>query len=358
MKDAIRIVRNILIYGDLNQRRLEDIYDTLNESNRINVQVLSLICVLAMVGMLVSSYLVETLADLRLYYAGGALFGAAIFFLAKYPARGNHCLTLWLVYTLVCVLLLWGIMIGTVGSPEELSVTYIALMLTTPQMFTDRPWRFIAVIFSSVVLFICMVLRFKTPVTWITDISNAVSFGVLSSICCVYSMKNRVERFHLENTVRRMAETDQLTGLHNRLCYEQRLQEYIEDRKAENVFCIYVDVNGLHELNDREGHAAGDRMLQQVAMTMMHIFGDQDTFRIGGDEFMVVGVNRDVPELEDLICRMKTEIEAAGYHVAVGMNHCSGSGPDVKDLVRQAEQRMYQDKRTYYQQPGVDRRRR
>ena len=64
----------------------------------------------------------------------------------------------------------------------------------------------------------------------------------------------------------------------------------------ENVVCVYADANGLHELNNEQGHDAGDRMLQTVAREMQSRFGDAHTYRVGGDEFVAFVPDRE-PEM-------------------------------------------------------------
>ncbi len=58
----------------------------------------------------------------------------------------------------------------------------------------------------------------------------------------------------------KMATTDLLTNLKNRNAYEQILSQY-NSKLPDSLSCIYADANGLHELNNSQGHAAGDRML-------------------------------------------------------------------------------------------------
>ena len=77
---------------------------------------------------------------------------------------------------------------------------------------------------------------------------------------------------------------DMLTGLRNRNCYEHPLEYYIT-KNVESLCCLYIDANGLHELNNTLGHAAGDEMLIYIGNSLKTIFGTQDTYRIGGDEF-------------------------------------------------------------------------
>lgn len=356
MDSAVKI-KNILLFGDPEKRSLADIDEEIGENNRASVRVFSLIASVVLMGLAAASFLVPTLKDFQPLYIMGFFVVFTIYVLVKGPARKNHRLTTGLMYIFTGFLFLLGIFMGTIAGPNELTATYIALLLTVPQMFVDRPSRFISMIFGSVVIFVVMVFRFKNPVTWSSDIVNAITFSFLSSACCAYNMKIKIERMRLENTVRYMAETDQLTNLKNRNSYEQRLMSN-DILKASSIYCVYVDVNGLHELNDTEGHAAGDRMLQYVATVMQNLFGKNDTYRIGGDEFIAMGTGRDAEEIQEMIQRMKIAVEVAGYHIAVGMDYRSKTELALNDLVQQAEIRMYQDKSEFYQTSGKERRKR
>ena len=71
-----------------------------------------------------------------------------------------------------------------------------------------------------------------------------------------------------------------LTGLRNRNAYAQRLHDYASLENCE-IASVYVDVNGLHEINNTKGHAAGDQMLRYVGKTMQNDFGARDA--VGAD---------------------------------------------------------------------------
>lgn len=346
----------ILLSADADANMLRRVEPEISESNRKSLITFSVIEVVFMLLMTAVSFLQPQLADSRILYLGGAALGGAFLYLSSRPARKNRKLTLVLMYAFSGILLLFGIVLGTVTVPNEITATYIALLLTVPQMFTDRPWRMYALIFSSVSVFIFMVVTHKDPVTWSSDIINSLVFGSVSAICSTYMMMIKVQRFCLVETVRFMAENDQLTGVRNRNSYESRLQN-AAILNSSSIFCVYVDVNGLHELNNDRGHEAGDRMLQYVATVMQNIFGSENTYRIGGDEFIALGTDRDEQSLQAMVERMRDAVEAGGYHVAIGLGHRSKTGLEIDALIRQAETAMYADKRAYYLRTGIDRRR-
>ena len=60
-----------------------------------------------------------------------------------------------------------------------------------------------------------------------------------------------------------------------------------EQRTISPAICVYIDANGLHELNNERGHEAGDLMLRFVADSLMEQFPKGSLYRVGGDEFVV-----------------------------------------------------------------------
>ena len=145
----------------------------------------------------------------------------------------------------------------------------------------------------------------------------------------------------------KMATTDLLTNLKNRNAYEQILAQY-ESELPGCLSCVYADANGLHELNNSQGHAAGDKMLQTVADALVEFFGRENVYRIGGDEFLVFS-EADLGCVSEKASAAQKRVEAAGYHVSLG---AASGGENAVAAVKAAEQRMYEDKRRYYMEHG------
>lgn len=149
--------------------------------------------------------------------------------------------------------------------------------------------------------------------------------------------------------VQKMATTDMLTNLKNRNAYEQALEQY-SGNPPECLSCVYADANGLHELNNSQGHHAGDRMLQFVADAMVEAFGDGTVYRIGGDEFLAF-TETDECAAKVKAAQAKEKAATAGYHVSVGTAFGEKTA-GITSIVKAAEQRMYEDKRQYYMSQG------
>ena len=175
--------------------------------------------------------------------------------------------------------------------------------------------------------------------------------ALLKSMGFSFSMFCRNMRsYHL---MKELGEQDLLTGLYNRNRYEQDLAEDAL-LLGTPLACIFVDANGLHELNNAQGHTAGDRMLQAVAAQLREKFGGQPAYRIGGDEFLVF-----ISGAEDAVRRMCQDFAAAldrlGIQVSVGLQW-EARPASLEELVKAAEQKMYEAKRTFYENAQHDRR--
>ncbi len=177
---------------------------------------------------------------------------------------------------------------------------------------------------------------------------------LLRSVTLSFSMLCSNLRTH--NIIKIMGETDTLTGLLNRNSFQKKLPEYKKQYQT-SLACIYADANGLHELNNSKGHEAGDRMLQYVGTKMQEQFGQEHTYRIGGDEFLAFAIDEEESSVLKKVEEIGKALEKEGYHASIGV-YWSMDVSSMNELVKEAEQKMYAEKRIYYQQNGHERRRR
>lgn len=150
--------------------------------------------------------------------------------------------------------------------------------------------------------------------------------------------------------IEEMGTIDALTTLKNRNSYQQAMNQYA--RKDNPAFgCIYMDVNGLHELNNHLGHAAGDRMLIYIARSLKEVFGGGDTYRVGGDEFVIFCRDAGEDMIQEKIRAFQQKLQKEGYHVSIG-TAWQDATLHIEHLISEAEHRMYEDKRHYYESKG------
>lgn len=143
---------------------------------------------------------------------------------------------------------------------------------------------------------------------------------------------------------------DSLTGLLNRNAYDDDL-EYIQATHDQPLTVVYVDMIGLHEINNHLGHAKGDSALCELADAMRACFDDDRIYRVGGDEFVIVSCNHTVSQSMRRMARMRRDFLEGDWDISVGMAE-SDDGGDLPDLINQAEIRMREDKKQYYVNGG------
>lgn len=164
--------------------------------------------------------------------------------------------------------------------------------------------------------------------------------------CVAGSFMMAMHNTELYRSIRVMGIMDALTGMKNRNCYEADLPGYAA-LKCETLHCIYIDANGLHELNNEQGHQAGDDMLRCVAAAVRAAFGEERSYRIGGDEFVAFSAAA-ADEVERALSALRREVESRGYHISVGAACRRGGDVALERLIAEAESAMYADKRAYY----------
>lgn len=192
-------------------------------------------------------------------------------------------------------------------------------------------------------------------------IGSMNAFNVKDLENCINIMKTVAGGFWMSiqaidayKLIEHMGTTDALTGLKNRRAYQQDI-EILERSSNEGLCCIYMDANGLHDLNNNYGHLAGDIMLCSIANEMKRLFGIEHSYRIGGDEFVIFCKNIDENEIINKIDRMKIELARKDYDISIGYAIYK---PEhyVQNLISEAEKWMYEDKRKYYNGNSRDRR--
>ncbi len=153
-----------------------------------------------------------------------------------------------------------------------------------------------------------------TVVTLTTSLLIVMGFSVPAAIA---SRRIR-ERWHAEDKIRFLAMHDSLTGLPNRVQFNQHLERAVGRAKRHGnlmaVFCL--DLDRFKDVNDTLGHATGDSLLEEVAARLKENVRDVDLVgRLGGDEFAIVAEELDTPEDAMRLARRVCTALGAGYQV-------------------------------------------
>jgi diguanylate cyclase (GGDEF)-like protein len=150
-----------------------------------------------------------------------------------------------------------------------------------------------------------------------------------------------------------LANTDPLTGLFNLRYLQQHIRHLlgVHKRYAHPFAVLVLDIDGLKRVNDAHGHAAGDRVLMEVAMAVRRTVRAVDTpARMGGDEFAILAPHQTSEPALTLGHRLAAavgEVEAAGktpVGVSIGVVSCPEHGAVAEQLLDIADRAMYRAK--------------
>lgn len=175
-----------------------------------------------------------------------------------------------------------------------------------------------------------------------------------------YRIKIQKELENLNKELKEHTITDELTGLSNRKCFNQKFHETIEYAKRydEARGLLYIDIDNFKKVNDIYGHTIGDELLKNIAMRLKKNVRKTDlTFRLGGDEFAVILNDGKIYEYETVIKRLKSELDrpyeisnarVACTSASIGKSVFPNDTTDLEKMIEIADNAMYEQKNILY----------
>ena len=349
-------IKKLFINAGLEKEEYRKMIPIISEENMLLLSVFSQLAVVMFILLFVASFFSAGFASVNTdTYLTFAIIMLGILLCARFLLPKKPGLVMVFVYVFEIMLFVFGIHISLLHL-EKPAVSAVAFLLVSPLLFYDRPIRLTFLIAIVVAIFCVLVVHVKNPDVIQSDVWNMITFGVVAVATTVFIMSIKMRALSQSRQIEYLSQTDLLTGAKNRNHYENRLMEYPE-MCTSNLICVYADVNGLHEMNNTEGHQAGDRMLQEVARVMQQRFGTEDTYRIGGDEFVCFRVDGQLEKVSSEINKMSLELAKKGYFVSFGFAtyEISQDEFDIYEIVKKAESNMFDAKRKYYHEMDIDR---
>lgn len=189
---------------------------------------------------------------------------------------------------------------------------------------------------------------------------SAIEAGASDFIKKPFSFREitmRLKHVMLQEKLREMSMTDELTGLFNRRGFftitEQELK--LAKRYKKEICMLYADLDGLKIINDTFGHMEGDQALIYAADILRTTFRESDIIaRIGGDEFAAIPVGSNGNNIGTITGRLQKSIDAfntkrkGGYNLSMswGISHFDPEKPSsIGELITDADKSMYEQKR-------------
>jgi diguanylate cyclase (GGDEF)-like protein len=200
------------------------------------------------------------------------------------------------------------------------------------------------------------------------DIQLVFDTYINSLITEVDSAKYEVEKYaaSLEATVaertrqlEELSRKDALTGLYNQRSFYEILRTTLSQAEAngELVSVVYFDLNNFKQLNDAQGHQAGDNLLTLIGHTVQECIREPDiACRYGGDEFTIIMPRTGSKEAQAICERIAEAFQQSdnrGVSLSIGIGQAGPqSYPGMDELVRLADNAMYDSKAQSKKQPG------
>ena len=184
-------------------------------------------------------------------------------------------------------------------------------------------------------------INFNEAITpWIIEVLNLSTYFIASEIA----------NNELLDQLETMSRVDMLTGVFNRNAMNKRVDEFTSDEYASQmqVGIVFADLNGLKAVNDNQGHHAGDMMLKKAAQVLGEQFPECEIYRAGGDEFMLITTMLDQQALEQRVEKLReaaAEVEGLAFSAGV----CVETGSNIRKAMKQADVKMYEDKKRFYE---------
>ncbi|WP_155890735.1 diguanylate cyclase domain-containing protein [Desulfuromonas sp. TF] len=169
-------------------------------------------------------------------------------------------------------------------------------------------------------------------------------------------LRDITERKELQEKIWRQANFDPLTGIPNRLLFQDRLQQNLDraEREKYHVALLFIDLDHFKEINDTLGHDAGDELLRQTASRLCGLLRKTDTIaRMGGDEFTVIMPRVVEPPHVSAVAQRILAVLDDPFQLPGGEGRISASigiafypedGTDTATLMKKADLAMYRAK--------------
>lgn len=330
--------------------------EDVSEENHNNLIFLSRILSVLMVPGTICVYLFSGGPKMKFWvYVSLMICLIVSFILAKRTGGGTKSKSMFYMYAFISILIGYSIVLSTILNPNMLAVKYIAFIMVLPMFFTDRPVRISLYIIACTAIFIISAFINDIPSILWMDIVHSVIFGTVSIVSSTYLTRIKIQRLYYEKKWKYISDTDLMTGMNSRNRYEQALSSY-PNRCLKNLSCVFLDVNGLHEVDVEQGYEAGDEFLRKTASIFEQQFGRENSYRIGGDEFVAPIPDKNEKKIRESMEQIYKEIEDAGFSVSMGMADLKKNEIDMKKLIKMAADEMSDRKRKYYQNAEHDRR--
>jgi diguanylate cyclase (GGDEF)-like protein len=291
----------------------------------------------------------NTKQDAFILYVAGMLFCVCLWLLYRLPSIKKHAI--FGMYSCFAMFFMMSIYLSVFHSPNMRATVLLSAFCTMPLIFIDKPIRII--LFTVFWFSVHTILAaFFKPLYVLDDVVNTLCFAILGCFLGNNMLWTRLQNFDTQRLLIIEKETDVLTGLYNR----RKLFEVLAQLQAKGgrkpTGAMMLDIDYFKALNDKNGHIAGDKCLSQFGEVLRNCAKTypMDSFRYGGDEFIVLAYDSNQEDLRSLaqaILEATRQINVSGdtITVSIGVTYLGDEQvPDYESIINPCDMAAYQAK--------------
>lgn len=198
-----------------------------------------------------------------------------------------------------------------------------------------------------------LAILFRSQASFLLAAIQFLAIAISIASQTIQNHRTLIRMMLAEHENAKLARSDALTGLGNRVRLAEELGSVLTEEKARAAI-LYLDLDGFKTFNDAHGHQAGDRLLQKVSREIRSQVGPSGSvYRIGGDEFVILCGNKEdglVIQLADRVIKavaltsLRPGDPQAGVRISAGIAFAR-SGETPSDLLKRADLALYDAKK-------------
>jgi diguanylate cyclase (GGDEF)-like protein len=194
---------------------------------------------------------------------------------------------------------------------------------------------------------------------WATNFDTSNTLYIRETLeLSAFFVASEIANYQLLNQLELLSSMDLLTGVMNRNSMNNRVTQFLNGEvQYKSLGVIFADLNGLKPVNDNKGHDAGDKLLKDASQLLKFTFDGCEFYRAGGDEFLIIALDKPKEELEAKVKTLREKSMIPGkVSFAIGFYY-DANGGDIRTAMHEADVRMYEDKKRYYDRFPANRKR-
>ncbi len=214
------------------------------------------------------------------------------FFLYIKHAPSKHITAM--IYIVNALAFAYSFYVSVFVAPESIGISFIIVLFMFSTLFLDYGWRIHLFMTIITVIFIVGTSFFKTPETHMAESINAIIVLLLMFLIGTIVRSAHLDSFVLENTLKKYAYYDILTGVHNRRKLFEDLAKFESPDSVHKIAALSIlDIDYFKQYNDTYGHLEGDICLKKIGKCFLRLEEKYSIrcYRYGGEEFAIAFIN-------------------------------------------------------------------